>query len=75
MINHLWYLNPRTAALAFFDNKLSVDVKRRMVERLKVCESSQQGNRKRIQTSMADIRPLLDKGIEDFITSESLEFF
>lgn len=34
MMNHLWYLTPDTVGLAFFDPNVSLDIKRKMVERL-----------------------------------------
>lgn len=35
MSNHLWYLNTENAAMAFFDETVSAEVKRKMVENIK----------------------------------------
>lgn len=35
MKNHLWYLTPETVGLAFFDRSVSLEIKRKMVNRLK----------------------------------------
>ena len=40
LCNHLWYLAPETAALAFFDDEIGCDTKKRMVEALDKIDSS-----------------------------------
>ena len=34
--SHLWYLSPELCAMAFFDNNVSNDMKRKMVQALKI---------------------------------------
>lgn len=44
--NHLWYLAPEAAALAFFDKNISTDTKKLMVQALKLNESSDESIKK-----------------------------
>lgn len=36
--NHLWYLNPESAAMSFFDDTITLDVKRKMILKLNLLE-------------------------------------
>lgn len=74
--NHLWYLNPQTAAMAFFDKELSVNIKKNMVTKLKVSDEINQGNcNKIVVKNIKDIEEFLDKEMDFFINSGSVEFF
>jgi len=70
-LGHLWYLSEELVALAFFDDKVSVTTKRKMVEALKNEEGSEDPP-KRIQL---DTEMIKRKKIENFVTKNTLRFF
>lgn len=75
--NHLWYLATETTALAFFDETVSVDVKRKMVD--KICEKPSESDiceklPKRYVSRMG-VADLLDKDIDFFVSSGTMAFF
>ncbi|GBP33326.1 hypothetical protein EVAR_30915_1 [Eumeta japonica] len=70
ILGHLWYLSEELVCLAFFDDALSLDDKRKMIkalnnEGLEFCA-------KRINV---DVKHILEKNIEDFVSSNSMRFF
>ena len=68
---HLWYLIPECATLAFFNSELSCDIKRRMIQNL---DSNQtEISSKRIV--LKDVKNYINIGIENFISSQSRNFF
>ncbi|KAL4721447.1 hypothetical protein ACJJTC_007164 [Scirpophaga incertulas] len=70
ILNHLWYLSEELVSLAFFDDELSVQEKKKMVEALKI--EGTHDCLKRINLDMATIH---EKNIENFVSSNSLKFF
>ncbi|KAL4720394.1 hypothetical protein ACJJTC_002056 [Scirpophaga incertulas] len=70
ILNHLWYLSEDLVSLAFFDDELSVQEKKKMVEALKI--EGTHDCLKRINLDMATIH---EKNIENFVSSNSLKFF
>lgn len=72
---HLWYLNPETAALSFFDENLPINVKRNMLSKIISEEEIQDEDEvcpKRIEIDTATI---LDKEMDYFVKPLSLNFF
>lgn len=69
---HLWYLNPQLAALAFFDDQVSVNDTYKMVKNLNIknCNAGT-GNEKRMCYST----DILKKKLPGFITSDSKKLF
>lgn len=70
--NHLWYLTPENAALSFFDDEVSTDEKRKMVEALAKENSSNEGIKR---LKLSDLKDLQKKEISDFINTDSNHFF
>lgn len=70
--NHLWYFTSENAALALFDDEVSVDEKREMVTAL-AKENSSSASMKRVKLS--NIYDLQSKNLCDFITEDSNCFF
>lgn len=74
--NHLWYLNPETAAMSFFDERVSDTVKENMVLALKTEEEEiSPGCPKRCQINLKDFHTLCDKYMDQFITPQSINLF
>ena len=75
-INHLWYLSPEAAALAFFDEKVSVEIKRKMVQKLKLSTNSEmEPSKKYYVHNDADLEKLQSYNLDHFITDKSILFF
>lgn len=72
MKNHLWYLTPQAAALAFFDDELVPEKKNLMRKALKT-EDQHPENLKRLPAS--SIHDILTKNIDAFISKKSKDFF
>ena len=73
-MNHLWYLTPQLAALAFFDLTISKE------EKLKMCEALQSNSSafvygKRILVNKKNLNKIVNSNISDFICKDSYEFF
>ena len=69
LAKHLWYLSPELMGLAFFDNNVSVELKRLMVQALnKYPEDAVSRN----TLNLAEISKLT---LADFISSETRNFF
>lgn len=73
MKNHLWYLQGESAAMAFFDDTLSDDVKRRMVLSLQNINNDEVECPKRVE--VRNVESLYDLDIDSFISSHSKKFF
>lgn len=75
--NHLWYLAPETAALAFFDGKVSDDTKKKMVQALKSKDTLDMpsGEIKKITMLPKNVKNYINKGLEQFIHPLSNNFF
>lgn len=70
--NHLWYLAPEPMALTFFDSNVSVEVKRKMVNRLKEQDPKiiLLQNRKHLNP-----KELLKYDLSDFVSHKTNFFF
>lgn len=74
--NHLWYLAPETAALAFFDDDVPVYIKQKMATIITSTEGNICENRiKRHIAKVEDVNSLKQKDFSYFITPESKLFF
>lgn len=73
--NHLWYLNPESAAMSFFDHTLSLEIKKKMVMNLNPIEEIDDNFPNRIQVNIGDSVSFNEKEIFDFITPQSRNFF
>lgn len=70
--NHLWYLTPETAALSFFDSKVTYESKKFMVQAL---DNPTDCELKKLITTPLTISQYLNKNIEYFISQKSRNFF
>lgn len=64
---HLWYLSELNISLSFFDERVSVELKRKMVQNLKKKSSGK--NKRRVKKFS------LKTGLEDHVTENSIQFF
>ena len=67
---HLWYLSEELVALAFFDDKVSNETKRKMVQGLNT--DAEKEPAKRITIDQSAIQ---GKNLEDFVSSNTRKFF
>lgn len=67
---HLWYLNESNIALAFFDDEVDIEMKRKMVSNLR--KDGHPENPKRIKISIEEI---VRAEICDFVTKNTYFFF
>lgn len=74
-VNHLWYLSPEAVALAFFNQKVSADTKKKMIETMNLEKISTNESVKRVVIKAHDIPEVLEKGIEYFVTAKTATFF
>ena len=72
--NHLWYLSPEPAALAFFDENVSDETKLQMVEAVKTTDISEE-NVKKVSVHPKNLDEYLGRSIDYFITQKSQRFF
>lgn len=70
--NHLWYLTHEACALAFFDDDISVEVKKCMVKALEQEDSLEKGDKR---VKLNSINEIENKDICDFISKSTLNFF
>ena len=70
--NHLWYLSPENSALAFFDDHVSQETKKRMVQALN--NENDENNIKKINIAI-DYKIFVKKTIDEFIYPNSINFF
>lgn len=75
--NHLWYLTPETVGLAFLDSNVSLDLKRKMVDRLKakvpaVTFIVYRKYLDPIHLTKCDLADFVSKKTKDFFTSFDL---
>ncbi|KYM93405.1 hypothetical protein ALC62_15995 [Cyphomyrmex costatus] len=75
--NHLWYLSPEASAMSFFDDEISIDIKRAMQKSLfinKIHEDINSPKRFYINdtTNMQDLQ---QREMDFFINNQSLLFF
>lgn len=69
---HLWYLNPETAAMAFFDERIPLNIKNQMVIMLKSVDKSSE---KLKRFEIENISDIYNWNIASFVSSKSLQFF
>lgn len=69
-LGHLWYLSEELVTFAFFDDEVSVETKRKMVNALNI-----EGFEYSPKRSSLDVNHILEKNIEDFVSSNTLRFF
>lgn len=74
MCGHLWYLKPEAASLAFFDDNVPLQTKIKMVNAMKSREIGPDEN-KRIILQPEKMYEYANKNIEDFISTQSTNFF
>lgn len=71
--NHLWYLTPEMAALAFFDKLIGKETKLKMVEAIKNKPADEV--HKKFKLVPEDVKTYMDRGIDYFISEDSKRFF
>ena len=69
-LGHLWYLSEELVAFAFFDDGVSVDMKRRMVAALQ-----KSGTERPLRKITLNPALIGFKQLEDFVTNNTLRFF
>lgn len=70
--NHLWYLSPRLAVLALFDEEVSLEQKRKIVSALKERKGESDAPvRARVELNDS----ILQLRVENFVSKESMKFF
>ena len=72
---HLWYLSPETAAFSFFDSKISLPLKTKMVESLKNEDDYHENMTKRYVVPTNNLAFLKNKQVYDFINRSSMKLF
>lgn len=72
LTGHLWYLSEELIALAFFDSKVSLQCKKKMVKSLKQRDSNEK-NFKRAQ--LQDVHKCLELKLHDFVSKRTMVFF
>lgn len=73
--NHLWYLNPETVAMAFFDEELSDEIKKDMINEINCSTEFSESCSKRLYVNKKDIESLCNKELDYFVTRQTLGFF
>ncbi|XP_044596981.1 uncharacterized protein LOC123273608 [Cotesia glomerata] len=74
--NHFWYLSPEVVAFAFFDENISVHIKRKMIRALKLDTTYEFGcPKKYFINNDNDIKNLQTKEIDYFVNCHTLGFF
>lgn len=71
LTGHLWYLSDEAVGLAFFDDEVTLDEKRRMVSALAEKKKPQ----KVLQASLQDLKSYKTREIHDFISINTKKFF
>lgn len=80
---HLWYLGEESIALAFFDDDVPVELKRKMVTKLNiegeeiqpVDEEDDEDPSKRFVVNPKDVEEIVSKDLSFFVTHNTLIFF
>ena len=70
ILGHLWYLSEELVALAFFDDQVPNETKRKMVSALQNSVAKEPVKRPTLDISLISVKKL-----EDFVTSNTLRFF
>lgn len=71
----MWYLAPENCAFAFFDESISLEVKRKMIEALKKKSNENIPPKKFYISSVKQLENLASKEIDFFINNHSMNFF
>lgn len=66
--NHFWYLTPQTVGMAFFDEDVSIEIKRKMVNRLKATDPIVNFHDYR---KHANLKELLNFDLSDFVSHKT----
>ena len=74
LCNHMWYLAPETAAVAFFDDEIGFDSKKRMMKALDKIDTSE-NSVKKFEIFPNGVENFLTKDIENFISQKTRGFF
>lgn len=72
MQNHLWYLTPETVGLAFFDPNVEIEVKRKMLSRLKSKDPNVNFSKYR---EFSNLKELVKCDLADFVSYRTKFFF
>lgn len=67
---HLWYLSETNVALAFFDEEISLEMKRKMVQNLNI-----EGHPESPSRILLPVEKIMSSEISDFVTNNTLFFF
>lgn len=73
--NHLWYLSEETVALAFFDEKISLETRRKMARALNNGDDDEEYIPKRIDSKVPEMMTYADKDISHFVSPRTKRFF
>ncbi len=73
-VNHLWYLSEELIALAFFDENVSADCKRKMCQAIK-SRSALMDDRKKRKVGINDAKFIQDSTLDSFVTENTMKFF
>lgn len=76
--NHLWYLSEETVGLAFFDESVSLEIKKMMVQKLDIGNDIHGNNEtisKRNVVNMDEIFSYASRDISDFVSPRTKKFF
>lgn len=74
MISHLWYLSDELAILSLFDDTVSYDVKKSIVEAVKTREGTDVKAR-RFVIDQKNLHSIMQKNMSDFVSKKSLNLF
>ncbi|GBP35164.1 hypothetical protein EVAR_28364_1 [Eumeta japonica] len=74
MKEHLWYLNNELATISLFDDNVSVDIKRKVIDAINNQEGSTLMDQ-RFHVEDKDLPLLLKKDLSNFVSNKSLELF
>ncbi|GBP05956.1 hypothetical protein EVAR_3229_1 [Eumeta japonica] len=74
MKEHLWYLNNELATISLFDDNVSVDIKRKIIDAINTQEGSTLMDQ-RFHVEDKDLPLLLKKDLSNFVSDKSLELF
>lgn len=74
--NHLWYLSEEAVALGFFDEMISIEVKRKMVEALgNHDDENDKVIPKRLNLTLEQVKSFENKDVSSFVTPRTKRFF
>ena len=71
--NHLWYLGEELIGLAFFDPKISIQCKRKMVQNI-LTNNGTEGNKLKYASAAIE-ETIIEMTIYQFVTKSTMKFF